>query len=57
MIKGRNKRERGEEAMDRSTVDQSTAPPVAPMTTATKLTTKTLDPSALVTADHVVAGQ
>ena len=57
MIKGRKKRDRGDEATVGSSADRSTALPVAPIPTATKLTTRTLDPSALVTADHVVAGQ
>ena len=54
-MEGRKKRERGDEAIVGA--DQSTATPVAPMKTATKITTMTLDPSALVTAEHVVAGQ
>ena len=52
------KRERGDEAMEgMSAADQQNAPLVAPTRAATTSTMMTLDPSALVTADHVVAGQ
>ena len=52
------KRGRGEGAtVSVSGANQQNAPLVAPTTTATTSTVMTLDPSALVTAGHVVAGQ
>ena len=52
------KRERGDEVRTgMSAVDQQDAPQAAPAMSATTSTVKTLDPSALVTADHLVAGQ